>query len=218
MGIPPASQPWRFGVQPLDQTLALAPLLRRVTSLALSPEHEDPALDRLLAELRQAEASLSARAPADPAPRVGAAADESRRVYLDHSQDIGSFNPAFPEYTIEVSREGASGTVAFPLVYEGPPGIVHGGFLALFFDCAIQDHNCAVGQAGKTATLTVSYRRPVPLLQLLDFEIERAATARRIRSTAHLALAGQTLATATVEAAAGDRARLPDVWPRRRSG
>ena len=36
------------------------------------------------------------------------------------------------------------------MLYEGPPGIVHGGFLALLFDCVLQQLNCDLGVAGKT--------------------------------------------------------------------
>jgi hypothetical protein len=189
--------------------------MRRVAGLALSMEHEDTALDRLINELRRTEQELAHRTPADPAPRVGSAATVDQRVYIDHSQDIGSYNPCFPEYTIEVAGDRAHGGVAFPIAFEGPPGIVHGGFLAVFFDCVIQDHNCEAGQTGKTASLSVTYHQPVPLLTPLRFEIQRALAGRRITSTARLSLDADVLSTATMDAAAGDRGRLPSVSPRR---
>jgi hypothetical protein len=207
-----AVTPWRFGVEPLGQTAILASLMRRVAGLAISMEHEEPALDRLIEDLRAAERALSEQAPGDPAPRVGRRATNGQRVYLDHSKDIGSYNPCFPEYTIEVRGDRAAGTVAFPLAYEGPPGMVHGGFLAVFFDCVIQDQNCELGQTGKTVSLSVSYHRPTPLLKTLEFEIDRTIAARRIRSDARLLRDGVTLCTAT---ALGDRAALPAVSPRR---
>ena len=210
-----AAPPWRFGVEPLGQTSLLASLMRRVAGLAISMEHEAPALDRLIEDLRAAERALTEQAPADPRPRVGRRATRGQRVYLDHSKDIGSYNPCFPEYAIEVRGDRAAGTVAFPLAYEGPPGMVHGGFLAVFFDCVIQDQNCELGQTGKTASLSVSYHRPTPLLKTLEFEIDRTIAGRRIRSDARLFLDGVTLCTATMDAALGDRAALPAVSPRR---
>ena len=78
------------------------------------------------------------------------------RVYLDHARDIGAYNPCFPEYDIAVDGDRAHGTVTFPVPYEGPPGIVHGGFLAVFFDCVVQHHNCDVGVAGKTTSLVAA--------------------------------------------------------------
>jgi len=206
---------WTFGVEPLPQTLEIAPLLRRVAGLVQSLEDEDPAVAQLIDELRAAERSLAARAPADVAPRLGVDAHDDQRVYLDHARDIGAFNPCFPEYEIVVDGNRASGTVTFPLTFEGPPGIVHGGVLATFFDCVIQHHNCDVGVAGKTASLLVEYRRPTPLGVRLEFEIARVTDGRRITSTARLRAAGETVCIATMEAVAGDRSRLPAVSPRR---
>src|SRR5574342_1350808 len=177
---------WSFGVEPLPESLALASLLRSVAGLVLSLEAPHPAVERLAAALRSAEAELGKLAPPDPAPRIGPEAAANRRVYVDHSRDIGAFNPCFPTYQIRVVGDRASGTVDFPIVYEGPPGLVHGGFLALFFDSIVQHHNCDVGLAGKTTSLTVTYRRPTPLLTELHFEMERSVDERRITSTARL--------------------------------
>ena len=207
--------PWTFGNEPLPQTEAAADLLRRVTSLVLALEGDEPAVDRLIADLGRAESELAGRVPADPAPRVGAAAARDGRVYLDHARDIGAFNACFPTYDLAVDGDRATGTVTFPLAYEGPPGIVHGGFLALFFDCAVQHHNCDVGVAGKTTSLALRYRRPAPLLTPLAFTLERAADDGGIRSTGRLLAGDRVLCEAEMDAVAGDRANLPEVSPRR---
>src|SRR5262249_47702409 len=157
----------------LPQMPELAARLRRVTSLALALENDDPALAKLLDDLRAAEQALAAVAPTDPSPRIGDQTGPEQRVYIDHARDIGAYNPCFPEYTIEVDHDHAHGTVSFPVVYEGPPGVVHGGFLATFFDCAIQHHNCDVGVAGKTTSLLVEFYRPTPIETELRFEITR---------------------------------------------
>ena len=166
---------WSFGVEPLAQSLEVASLVRRVAGLVLSLEAPHPAVDRLIAALRAAESELRPLAPGNPAPRIGSQATADARAYVDHSRDIGDFNPCFPTYEIRVDGGRASGTVTFPIAYEGPPGLVHGGFLAVFFDSVIQHHNCDVGVAGKTTSLTVTYRRPTPLLRELQFEVERSA-------------------------------------------
>jgi hypothetical protein len=206
---------WTFGVAPLPQTTAAADLLRRIIGLAVSMEGEDPAVGRLLATLDNAARELAAIAPADPHPRIGAHVDSDGRVYLDHSRDIGDYNPCFPEYTIAVDGDRASGSVKFPTAYEGPPGIVHGGFLSLLFDCVVQHHNCDLGVAGKTTSLSVRYRRPTPLLTELHFEVTRSVDDGRITSTAQLLNKDMLLAEAEVRALAGDRANLPEVSPRR---
>jgi hypothetical protein len=211
----PATEPWFFGVEPLPQARELAALLRRVTGLALALETDDPALERLVADLDAAATALSASVPGDLAPRVGAGAAVNRRPYIDHSRDIGSFNPAFPEYAIVVRGPRAHGDVTFPIVYEGPPGLVHGGVLATFFDSVVQHHNCDVGTAGKTMSMLVEYRRPTPLLTVLRFEIDRAVEESKIISRARLYDDQTLLCSATVTAVAGDPSVLPEVSPRR---
>lgn len=209
------SEPWTFGVEPLAQTEAVAPLLRRVTDLVLSLEAEEADVDGLIAALRDAVDALERRVPPDASPRIGAAVERDARVYLDHSRDIGAFNPSFPEYGITVAGDRAVGTVTFPLVFEGPPGVVHGGFLALFFDCVAQHHNCDAGVAGKTTSLTVRFRRPTPILTALRFDLSRVVEDGRIRSTARLLRGDTVLCEADIAAIAGDRADLPEVSPRR---
>ena len=208
-------EPWTFGVQPLLQVEEAAGLLRRVNDLLQSLEQADPAVDALLDDLRRSEEALAKLVPPSNAPRVGPAANGDGRAYVDHARDVGRFNPAFPEYEIEVDGAHATGTVEFPISYEGPPGIVHGGFLAVFFDCVVQHHNCDVGTAGKTTGMSLRYRRPAPLLAPLTFSIQRTEADGRIHSVAMLQRDGKTLCEADVEAFEGNRANLPDVGQRR---
>ena len=206
---------WTFGVDPLPQSLEIAELVRRVAGLVLAIESPHPALDRLATALRSAEQELAQVAAADLRPRIGPDATAESRAYIDHSRDIGAFNPCFPQYEIRIDGDRASGTVAFPIVFEGPPGVVNGGVLATFFDLVVQHHNCDVGVAGKTTSIAVRYRRPAPLLRELAFEIERAVADGRIVSTARLTASGAVLCEAEVRAVAGDLAALPAVSPRR---
>ena len=208
-------EPWTFGEAPLDQTRAAAARLRRIAGLLLAAEDDDPAVDRLLAALEQAEAELAPTVPTDLRPRVGPAADGDGRVYLDHGRDVGAYNPAFPEYDLAVDGATATGTVTFPIAYEGPAGFVHGGFLALFADCIAQHHNCAMGVAGKTVALAIRYRRPAPLLTALTVAAERRTEDGRIHSTVRLLDGDRLLCEAEVEAVAGERAAMPEVSPRR---
>jgi hypothetical protein len=206
--------PWTFGLTPLQQTTDLAALLRKVAGLALALDGDDPAVERLIGELQEAERHLLEMVPPDPAPRLGEDATNRQRPYVDHSRDIGRYDPCFPEYEITVDGSQAAGTVTFPIAFEGPPGLVHGGVLATFFDCVIQHHNCDVGVAGKTTSLLVEYRRPTPLITPLTFDIRREANERRITSRARIMVGNETSCTATMEAVAGDRRRLPQVGPR----
>ena len=184
----------RFGEAPLPQTVAAARAIRRLGSLLLSLEQPHPTVDAIVAQIGDWEHELGAAVPPDSAPRIGSDEDGSRRVYLDHATDIGAFNPCFPEYRFDhLDAETAFGQATFPLVYEGPPGLVHGGFLAVFFDCVIQHQNCLVGLSGKTRSLNVAFRRPAPVLTDLRFDITRSEVERGITSTARLLLDDEVL-------------------------
>lgn len=201
-GAVPARPGSRFGEAPLPQTVAAAGAIRRLGSLLLSLEHAHPTVDAIVAQISDWEHELSAAVPPDIAPRISfdeSDEDGSRRVYLDHATDIGAFNPCFPEYRFDhLDAETAFGQATFPLVYEGPPGLVHGGFLAVFFDCVIQHQNCLVGLSGKTRSLNVAFRRPTPVLTELRFDITRSEVERGITSTARLLLDDEVLCNGEV--------------------
>ena len=184
----------RFGEQPLAQTVAAAAALRRLAGQLLSLEHPHPAVDELLVQVDGWQKELAGAVAADATPRIGDDGTDSQRVYLSHAFDIGGFNPCFPEYEFDrIDSDTAEGRVTFPVVYEGPPGLVHGGFLAVFFDCVIQHQNCATELSGKTRSLTVKFRRPTPILTELSFGIVREQVDRGVTSTARLSLDSEVL-------------------------
>jgi len=189
----------RFGELPLPQTAAAAAAIRRLTASVLSLEHPHPAVAEILEQIAEWERELEPALPPDPRPRLSAYSDtdtDTKRLYLQHAFDVGRFNPCFPEYDFDVlETDTASGRVTFPVVFEGPPGLVHGGFLGVFFDCVIQHQSCAAGMAGKTRSLTVTYRRPTPLDTELRFDIARSQDDRGLTSTARLLLDGEVLCT-----------------------
>uniref|UniRef100_A0A5Q5CEK1 PaaI family thioesterase n=1 Tax=Mycobacterium sp. (strain JLS) TaxID=164757 RepID=A0A5Q5CEK1_MYCSJ len=198
----------RYGEDPLPQTVSAAAAMRRLTDLLLVQEAPHPAVDEMLARFPEWEKQLSAAAPPDSTPRLGDGG-EDRRVYLQHAFDVGAYNPCFPQYRFDdIGNETASGSVTFALAFEGPPGLVHGGFLGVFFDCVTQHQSCAAGVAGKTRSLTVRYRRPTPVLTELAFDVARAETERGLTSTARLLLDGEVLCTGEVDTVASPPDRL----------
>ena len=198
----------RFGEQPLEQTVAAAAAIRRLTGLLLALEHPHPTVDAMLTKFADWERELAGAVPPDSAPRLHSDG-ETKRIYLAHAFDIGAFNPCFPEYRFEVlDADSASGTVTFPLVFEGPPGFVHGGFLAVFFDCVTQHQNCAAALSGRTRTLTVTYRRPAPVLTELRFDITRTKVDRAITSTARLVHEEEELCIGEMNAVASSPEKL----------
>jgi hypothetical protein len=211
----------RFGEQPLPQTVAAAGALRRLSGLLLSLEHEHPTVDAIIAQIDEWEQQLHPFAPSDLTPRIGPQSVDTQRVYLDHAFDVGAYNPCFPEYTFEhLDADTASGRVTFPVVYEGPPGLVNGGFLAVFFDCITQHQSCASGRTGKTRSLTVTFRRPTPVLVDLRFDVTRVEADGRVTSTARLLLRDEVLCIGEFSTAASspDKLSVFDFGHRRVTG
>jgi len=199
----------RYGERPLPQTVAAASALRRLNGLLLSLEHDHPAVDAMLAQIAGWEHELAGAVPPDPTPRIGPDSTDAQRVYLDHAFDVGAYNPCFPEYTFDhLDAETASGRVTFPVVYEGPPGLVNGGFLAVFFDCVTQHQSCASGRTGKTRSLTVTFRRPTPILTELGFDVVRTESDGRVTSAARLLLGDEVLCTGEFSTAASSPDKL----------
>jgi len=208
---------WTFGVAPLPEVVELAEELRELTSVVLALETAPEALRALTEQLRAARTALARDLPADLAPRIGPDPDPGQRVYMDHSRDVGDFNPCFPLYSLAVADNRADGEVEFPLCYEGPPGIVHGGFLAVFFDLVLQQLNCDLGVAGKTVSIAMRYRRPTPLLRRLRVTARRTVDGDRIHSEGELYDGDELLCSAEMSAVAGRVENLPAVSPRRSS-
>ncbi len=94
-------------------------------------------------------------------------------AFFDQSPLIGLANPLAPPITIGRSGDKtAVASVTFGSAYEGPPGSVHGGFVAAAFDEVLGYVQSLCGTPGMTGTLTVRYILPTPLHQELRFEAE----------------------------------------------
>ena len=61
------------------------------------------------------------------------------------------------------------GRATFGSAYEGPPGCVHGGYVAAAFDEVLGSAQSLAGRPGMTVRLTVNYRNPTPLHTELTF-------------------------------------------------
>ena len=90
--------------------------------------------------------------------------------FFDHSPLSGRANPIAPYMVMEVVDDVVHGRVTFGAAYEGPPGCVHGGFVAAVHDEILGMANSTNGQPGMTGTLTVRYRKPTPLRTELRLE------------------------------------------------
>src|SRR5262250_3653571 len=85
-------------------------------------------------------------------------------AFFDQSPLIGLANPLAPPVRLAKTGERtAEGRVRFGSAYEGPPGCVHGGYVAAAFDEVLGYAETFSGAPGMTGTLTVVYRTPTPL-------------------------------------------------------
>lgn len=152
----------------------------------------DEELDRASAAAEQA---LAALADVERIPRRDA--DVEHADYLVRSPVLGALNPMSPpfEYELDGPALRASGTLGAP--FEGPPGYVHGGYVALLFDEVLGTANVSGGTPSLTGRLTVRYRRPTPLGAALELHARTASIdGRRVTTVATLTADGQLTAEA----------------------
>jgi acyl-coenzyme A thioesterase PaaI-like protein len=138
-------------------------------------------------------------------------------AFFDQSPVIGLSNPLAPPISVRRSGElSAQASANFGAAYEGPPGCVHGGWVAAAFDEVLGFVQSLAGSPGFTGTLTVRYRNPTPLYTDLRFEVQVTGTERRKTFAAGKLFAGDVL-TAEAEAifVSADRERFIELMKRR---
>ena len=177
-----------------EQKRRLAAAMRRVIERLVTTEAPE-------AELRVAADRLEAYAQRlETQPRQyitwghpEAATAGTTGSFFDLSPFIGQANPLSPPIALWVDGDVVRGRVNFGWAYQGPPGHLHGGFVAALFDETLGLTQSLTGRPGMTGTLTVRYRKPTPLGVELRIEgtVQRVE-GRKIFTEARL-YAGDTL-------------------------
>lgn len=94
--------------------------------------------------------------------------------HLGANPAIGLRNPVSPPLHPLVLPDGTVRCdLELGIEYQGPPGCVHGGIVALLFDEILGLSNAAAGSVGMTADLRVTYKSPTPLNAPLRFEAKQ---------------------------------------------
>ncbi|SDY36932.1 Acyl-coenzyme A thioesterase PaaI, contains HGG motif [Modestobacter sp. DSM 44400] len=156
----------------------LGTALRELVDAAVRTEVDETELAAVQAVVREQTARLRAVSrdvtaiPAVDDPETG------ERWY---SPVYGPGNPLAPPLEVTASADGrVTARVTVGKAHEGPPGLVHGGVIATLLDHVLARAPRSAGHNGLTGSLTVRYRRPVPLV--LEAHLEslegRHATAR----------------------------------------
>lgn len=134
---------------------------RLIDALVLTDASEDQlrtiigAIDALSDQLE--DAGLKVAMPWPPM-------DERGRGDRPHSPVVGPANPIAPPMPVQVVADGSiESHLTMRPVHEGPPGAVHGGWVAALFDQLLGTATIASGHGAFTAELNVRYRRPTPI-------------------------------------------------------
>lgn len=152
------------------QRAQLAAAVRRLIDAAMTTEDvDDETLLEIAAEADRLAFRLGGGRSEGPGYRPRHHGD-----YLPRSPIVGEASPLSPRLDWEVVERVGGGVAVegrgtFGAPYEGPPGFVHGGWIACAFDEMLGIANIAAGHPGMTARLTVHYRRPTPLFHDLRF-------------------------------------------------
>ena len=146
---------------------ALRRVIDRLTATSAPPEVLREAVARLapIEDLLRPYHSVRRYAGASEASGLG-----HDRAFFDWSPLLGLANPLAPPIRVGVENDKIVGHTRFGIAYEGPPGCVHGGFIAAAFDELLGLTQSLSGKVGMTGTLTVKYRRPTPLYTDLRLE------------------------------------------------
>lgn len=112
---------------------------------------------------------------------------------------VGTGNPiAAPVVLARREADGVTATVRFTEAYEGAPGLVHGGVLALVLDQVFGEAAIAARVAGMTVGLQLRYAAPTPVLTDLVFEAHvETADDRLVRLVGSVVADGVTTVTAS---------------------
>jgi acyl-coenzyme A thioesterase PaaI-like protein len=169
-----------------DAVGSLGGALRELVDAAVRTEVGEGELAGVEAVVRQLTARLRT---VQREPSEIASVDDPGTGERWYSPVYGPGNPVAPPLEVTRSADGrVSGRVTVGKAHEGPPGLVHGGVIATLLDHVLARAPRTVGHGGLTGSLTVRYRRPVPLGTPLVVEGHLESTTGR-RATARATLA-----------------------------
>jgi len=84
--------------------------------------------------------------------------------YRAHMSLVGGLShPVAPQLAMQVDERGGTGEVIVGRVFQGGPGLVHGGIVALLIDHAMGCVAARPDRPAMTVRLDLRYRRPTPL-------------------------------------------------------
>jgi acyl-coenzyme A thioesterase PaaI-like protein len=136
---------------------------------------DDATRDEVTALLDRARALLEAEVHEGPHCQVGFGPPDfgegsAPEDFFPYSPVVGPLNPLSPPVELQILPDrSVRGTVTLHEGYNGPPwNLVHGGVIAAIFDEVLGIGSIAAAGGGFTGRLTITYRKPTPILQPLE--------------------------------------------------
>lgn len=102
-----------------------------------------------------------------------------------------------PQWEFEARDDALVARGVFTNGHTGPPGTVHGGWVAFAFDEVLGWANVHAGRPGMTGKLTIRYRRPTPIGVPVEFRVPwPRVEGRRVHTHGTLCASGAVTAEA----------------------
>jgi acyl-coenzyme A thioesterase PaaI-like protein len=135
--------------------------VRALVDAVIRTEADEETVRRAREEIDAVTARLRERQSDGP---FGIRFNAAGRAWSWGNAAIGLRNAIAPPLVIKHGADGLSSTdFVLGAAYEGPPGNVHGGVLALVLDHLMGETASTGGRPTATGTLTLRYRRATPL-------------------------------------------------------
>lgn len=149
-------------------------------------------------DLRAAAATIDEMTANLATSKVRADRSVAAGSYRAHMSLVGGLShPIAPQLQIEVDGDTGRGEVVIGPVFQGGPGLVHGGVLALLIDHAMGCVAASPGRPAMTASLTMRYRKPTPLGVPLTVSVRiDERDGRRLRLSAEITANGRVTVAA----------------------
>ena len=180
------SQPEIADWAPSDERRELGEALRRLLDVVVQTGADPAELSDAAATIDELTAGLSA---------TNVRADRSVRAnsYRAHMSLVGGLShPIAPELHMDVHEGGGQGEVVIGPVFQGGPGLVHGGILALLIDHAMGCVAAGPERPAMTVRLTMRYLKPTPLGVPLTVSVRLdRIEGRRLHLSADITAGGQ---------------------------
>jgi len=143
--------------EPTDERRELGESLRRLLDVVVQTGAAPTDLKAATAAIDELTARLST-------PKVRTDHSIAAGSYRTHMSLVGGLShPIAPQLQIDVDGDVGQGEVVIGPVFQGGPGLVHGGVLALLIDHAMGCVAAGPDRPAMTVRLAMRYLRPTPL-------------------------------------------------------